>query len=230
MRRGPSTIMPPPWRDETVSFPRFVQPVLDAYCVRCHGGDKPKAGLNFTHRAEPERTVSWPYVLLVFGKEPKDLADSVKKTIAGPLFPYHTYPNPAWKVPTQDTVVPPMTAMSYASKLIQIATSGKHHDVKVTPLEEQRLVAWVDALCPYLGLEELLSRPDMGTDTYYAVGMYKGLTYPALMATAPVVHKAFCQDGFESQDSRLPKDRDGHVLPSVYFKENRLLYRIPAQD
>jgi len=227
MRRGPCALTPPPWEDETVGFPRFVQPVLDAYCIRCHGRDKPKAGLDLTHRAEPGRTISWPYVLLVFGKEPKDLADSVKKTIAGPLFPYHAYPNPDWKVVSQDTVVPPMTAMSYKSTLIQIATSGKHHDVKVTPQEEARLVAWVDALCPYLGLEEILTQKDIPCETYFAVGMYKGLSYPALLATAPAVHKAFCQDGFESQASRLPKDKNGDVVPSVYFEGKTLRYRIP---
>jgi hypothetical protein len=227
MRRPPSTLLPPPWGDATVSFPRFAQPVLDRYCTRCHGGEKPKAGLNLTHRTEPERTISWPYVLLVFGKEPKDLADSVKKTIAGPLFPYHVYPNPAWKVVTQDTVVPPMTAMSYKSKLIQIATSGKHHDVKVTPREEAQLVAWVDALCPYLGLEELLVRPDLDQENYFKVDMYRGLSYAARLATAPVVHKAFCQDGFEHQDDRLPKDKDGKVLPSVYYEGDRMHYRIP---
>lgn len=229
MQRGASTPTPPPWGDETVSFPRFVQPVLDTYCTRCHGGDKPKAGLDLTHRTEPGRTVSWPYVRLVFGQNPKDLADSVRKTIAGPLFPYYAYPNPAWKVVTQDTVVPPMTAMSYKSQLIQFATSGKHHGVRVKPLEEARLVAWVDALCPYLGLEEILKRPDMSAETYYSVGMYKGLSYPALLATAPVVHKAFCQDGFERQEDRLPKDKDGHALPSVYFEGTEQRYRIPSR-
>jgi hypothetical protein len=228
MQRSPSTPTPPPWGDATVSFPRFVQPILDAYCIRCHGGEKPKSGLDLTHRAEPGRTISWPYVLLVFGKDPKDLADSVKKTIAGPLFPYHAYPNPEWKVVTEDTVVPPMTAMSLKSKLIQIATSGKHHDVKVTPLEEAKLVAWVDALCPYLGLEELLVRPDMDADTYFKVGMYQNLTYAPRLATAPVVHKAFCQDGFEHQDDRLPKDKSGKILPSVYFEGSKQHYRIPG--
>ncbi len=226
-QRSPSTLTPPPWGDATVSFPRFVQPILDHYCIRCHGGEKPKAGLNLTHRTEPERTISWPYVLLVFGREPKDLADSVQKTIAGPLFPYHAYPNPDWKVVTQDTVVPPMTAMSYKSKLIQIATSGKHHEVKVTPREEAQLVAWVDALCPYLGLEELLARPDMNSENYFKVDMYRGLSYAARLATAPVVHKAFCQDDFEHQDDRLPKDKDGKVLPSVYYEGDRVHYRIP---
>ena len=227
MRRSPSVPTPPPWGDATVSFPRFVQPALDTYCIRCHGGEKPKAGLDLTHRTEPDRTISWPYVLLVFGKDPKDLADSVKKTIAGPLFPYHAYPNPEWKVVTEDTVVPPMTAMSYKSKLLQIATSGKHHDVKVTPLEEAKLVAWVDALCPYLGLEELLARPDMAEECYFKVGMYQNLTYAPRLATAPVVHKAFCQDGFEHQNDRLPKDTHGNVLPSVYFEGDKQHYRIP---
>ena len=227
MRRGVSQPTPPPWGDATVSFPRFVQPTLDRHCIRCHGGKEPKAGLDLTHRAEPERTVSWPYVLLVFGQNPKSLDESVEKTIAGPLFPYHAYPNPAWKVVSQDTVVPPMTALSYKSKLVRYATSGKHHEVKVSPEEETRLVAWVDALCPYLGLEEILSRPDMPADTYYAVDMYRGLSYPALLSTAPVVHKAFCQDDFECQEDRLPKDKDGRVLPSVYYEGNRRCYRIP---
>jgi hypothetical protein len=35
----PRTIEPPPWGDASVSFPRFVQPVLDQYCGKCHQGD-----------------------------------------------------------------------------------------------------------------------------------------------------------------------------------------------
>jgi hypothetical protein len=122
-----------------------------------------------------------------------------------------------------------MTAMSYRCRLVQFAASGKHHGVRVTPLEEARLVAWVDALCPYLGLEELLARPDLAADTYYGVGMYAGLSYPARLATAPVVHKAFCQDGFERQEDRLPKDKDGRVLPSVYYEGTEQRYRIPSR-
>ena len=227
MQRKPSTLTPPPWGDSTVSFPRFVQPVLDKYCISCHGGKQPKAGLDLTRRCEPGTQISWPYVKLVFGNKPKGLDDMPETTVAGPLFPYCAYPNPEWKVVTTDTVPPPLTAMSYKSKLIQIATSGKHHDVKVSPLEEAQLVAWVDALCPYLGLEELLVRPDMAAENYFKVGMYQCLTYAPRLATAPVVHKAFCQDGFESQDDRLPKDKSGTVLPSVFFEGDKQHYRIP---
>ncbi len=227
MCRAPSVLTPPPWGDASISFPRFVQPVLDKHCITCHGGANPKGGMDLTHRVEAGSQVSWPYVRLVFGNNPKTVDDFPSTSVAGPIFPYCTYPNPNWKIPTQDTVVPPMTAMSYKSKLVWIATSGKHHDVKVTPREEAQLVAWVDALCPYLGLEEIVDRPDMPADAYYANSAYKGLTYPPRMRTAPMVHKAFCQDNFESQDDRLPKDDKGAVLSSVYFKDGKRFYRIP---
>jgi len=229
LSRPPSEITPPPWGDETVSFPRFVQPVLDKHCVRCHGGKEPKAGLDLTHRTEPGTLFSWPYVLLVFGMDPKTIADLPYTSIAGPIFPYHVYPNPEVKLPTADTVVPPMTAMSYRSRLIQKATSGKHHDVRVSPEEEARLVAWVDALCPYLGLEEILAQPDMDPQDYFAQSVYKGLSYSAKMRTAPFVHKAFCQDDFKTQSDRQPRDAAGNPLPSLEVKNGKRIYRIPTK-
>jgi len=39
--------------------------------------------------------------------------------------------------------------------LIDIASSGKHHDVKVDPVSLQKLIAWVDTMAPYLGAEEV---------------------------------------------------------------------------
>ena len=221
-RRPPQDLTPPPWRDATVSFPRFVQPILDKHCIRCHGGDKPKGDLDLTHRAEDPRDFSWPYVRLLFGKNPKTFNDVKKTTVAGPIFTAAPYANPDVRYPTRETVVPPMTAMSYRSTLIHIATSGKHHDVKVSPEEEQRLIAWVDALCPYNGLEELIVRPDPDPKRNAQ------FSYPARMRTAPWVHKAFCQDGFDSQDDRLPRNEQGEIVPSIVVTEGKRLYRIPA--
>ena len=34
-----SDTTPPPWGNDTVSYPRYVRPVLDAYCSKCHQGD-----------------------------------------------------------------------------------------------------------------------------------------------------------------------------------------------
>jgi len=49
----------------------------------------------------------------------------------------------------------PMTRLSYKSRLIERASSDKHHNVKVDPLSQRRLIAWVDAMCPYRGNEEV---------------------------------------------------------------------------
>jgi hypothetical protein len=229
LQRPPSDITPPPWGEATVSFPRFVQPVLDRHCIECHRGAEPKGGLDLTHRTEPGTSISWPYVKLVFGHNPKTPADLAQTTIAGPLFPYHVYPNPAVKFPTEETAVPPMTAMSYRSRLIALATSGEHHDVRVSPDEEARLVAWVDALCPYLGLEEILAEPDIAPKDYYDQAVFSGLSFPPKMRTAPVVHKAFAQEEFKTQSDRLPRDAAGNVLPSVEIKDGRRTYQIPVK-
>jgi len=53
-----------------------------------------------------------------------------------------------------------MTRLSYRSRLIELASSGKHYDVKVDPVSLQRLIAWVDAMCPYQGDEELRQLDD----------------------------------------------------------------------
>ena len=46
------------------------------------------------------------------------------------------------------------------SRLIEMASSGKHYDVKADPLSLRRLIAWVDTMCPYRGDEEVRDIPD----------------------------------------------------------------------
>ena len=55
---------------------------------------------------------------------------------------------------------PPMTHLSYNSRLIEIASRGTHHDVKVDPISLRRLIVWVDAMCPYRGDEEIRELTD----------------------------------------------------------------------
>jgi hypothetical protein len=75
----------------------------------------------------------------------------------------------------------PMTYLSYKSKLIDVASSGKHHDVKVDAVSLLRLIAWVDACCPYNGEEEIraIEDPDFP-------GIEK-LTIRPRVKTAPVI-------------------------------------------
>ena len=55
---------------------------------------------------------------------------------------------------------PPMTKLSYRSRLIELASSGKHNNVKLPPDDLLRLILWVDAMCPYRGDEEVRAIDD----------------------------------------------------------------------
>jgi hypothetical protein len=161
LTRGPSRITPPPWPDLTVSYPRYVQPVLDKYCGKCHQGDgEARKTLDLTERpsapvfTEPYLTLigrpSWgtPY------RPPEKPAPGFG--IAGMLMVegYDTVDPRAYTTPA------PMTALSYRSKLIELVSSGRHHRVKVDEISRLRLIAWVDAMCPYMGDEEVRELPD----------------------------------------------------------------------
>jgi len=158
---GPQEITPPPWDDNTVSYDRYVQPVLDRYCGSCHQGEgKARETLDLTRR-KGFAMFDEPYVTLT-GK-PSWGAAYVKPDpappgwgIAGTLLVegYSTTDPEAYITPA------PMTRLSYASPLIDIASSGKHHGVKVDEVSRRRLIAWVDAMCPYRGEEEVRQIPD----------------------------------------------------------------------
>jgi len=152
LARGPQKITPPPWGPDTVSYARYVQPVLDRYCGECHQGEGDA-------RDEPDLTrrpgfldFDEPYVTLIgrptWGK-PYELPEPPPPGfgVAGMLMveAYGKTDPAAYRTP------PPMTALSYTSRLVELASSGEHYDVRVDPLSLQRLIAWVDAMCPYLG-------------------------------------------------------------------------------
>ncbi|MHC4247582.1 MAG: HzsA-related protein [Planctomycetota bacterium] len=179
MRKGAAKLTQPPWGSETVGYERFVQPVLDKYCAKCHQGDgKGRKKLDMTHRPS---SVRWrarvghrpgerspfpePYVTFVGGRigwggsRPKN-ADGVPVTMAG-CFIVEGYGK---HDPKGLMTLKPMTILSSRSKLLANATSGKHNKVKVDPESARRLTAWIDANCPYLGEEEIraMNDPEFG--------------------------------------------------------------------
>jgi hypothetical protein len=159
LRRAPSA-MAPPWGDESVGYERFAQPALDRYCVECHRG-KAKGS------AEPDLALR-PAVSVF--KEPY-------LTLVGPA----GWGNPlggrrpgagiagAIAVETMDetkldpralATLRPMTTLSSRSRLVELASRGDHYGVKVDPPHLRRLMAWVDANCPFVGDEELRQMAD----------------------------------------------------------------------
>lgn len=162
MRRAPSRITPVPWSDISVSYDRYVQPVLDRYCGKCHqdpASDAFKA-IDLTRRKgflffdEPYVTLTgkptWgkPYVAPDSPPPGFGWADTILVEGFNQNDPnaYHT--------------VPPMTKLSYRSRLVERMASGTHHDVKVAGDDLMRVILWVDAMCPYYGSDELRAMED----------------------------------------------------------------------
>jgi hypothetical protein len=148
LSRPPSKLTPPPWGDATVSFPRLVQPVLDRYCVRCHDGGaqshapllKAVPGKGAASPLEPGRLVfTEPYLYLI------------RSGLAGVIMS-EKYDH---RDPAAYRTLPPLTYLSYRSKLLDLATSGRHHGVKVDETSRLQLIGWIDANGPYRGLDDV---------------------------------------------------------------------------
>ncbi|MEE9603664.1 MAG: hypothetical protein V3V75_10190, partial [Thermoguttaceae bacterium] len=158
-----------PWGNESISYERFVQPVLDRYCGECHQGDaKARKDFDLTLRPAPgdfKGHFTQPYLTLIgpaAWPTPAPNAGQPGYGIAGafPVYglkPNETYPND----PATDArsaiwrTLRPMRYLSFRSRLIELAGSGKHYKTKADPTSLRRLIAWVDANCPYAGEEEI---------------------------------------------------------------------------
>ena len=159
--RAPQAITPPSWGEDTVSYPRYVRPVLDAYCGKCHEGEgEGRKVLDLTPRPG-FLDFDEPYMILTgrptWGKpyeQPEKpqpgwgIADTLMVEAYGKIDPA------AYQTPR------PMTRLSYRSRLIDLCSSGKHYEVRVDPVSLQRLAVWVDTMCPYRGDEEVRAEDD----------------------------------------------------------------------
>jgi hypothetical protein len=182
LKRPPTELSPPPWGTESISYERFVQPVLDRYCVKCHRHDAPQF-------AEPDLSLRTghdvfkePYLTLV---GPAGWGNPVPGGrpgygIAGAIPVESLY---GQNDPQGLSTLKPMQYLSYNSRLIELAASGDHYDVKVDPLSLHQLIAWVDACCPYMGEPEVreLADPDFP-------GIER-LPIRPRVATAPIVDR-----------------------------------------
>ena len=175
MRRGARALTPPPWGAEvSIGYERFVQPVLDKYCGKCHQGKgKGRKKLDLTLRDSSLRDPVFPklppqfkepYVTLVGG------GNSWYRPVSSKLINRHGLPvsiagvliveGYSERTPAALATLKPMTHMSSASLLIGRAMDEKHIKAKMDPKSLRRLIGWVDANGPYLGEEEIRQMPD----------------------------------------------------------------------
>jgi len=248
LQKPPAKLTEPPWgAGESVSYPRFVQPVLDRHCAECHQkeGSEAHKALNMIYRPSTHGWWGWvhhrphdispfmePYYTLVGGAcswgsaKPRD-ERGVPKNLAG-LFIVEGYdPNDVANLET----LPPYAAFSPVSTLVQHATSGKHHGVKVTGEDRERLVAWVDCNGPFLGDEEIRAMYDPWSPTIESVPPVR-----PRIATAPVINRFdLRQDGDTMAIGgplKLQPDRPEHFDPNANLKKFHAeqLYRDIANE
>ncbi len=156
LRHAPAKLTPPPWKTTSISYERMVQPVFDKYCVDCHQSDvKAKKAIDFTLRPG-HLFFKEPYLSLVgpvgFGVAKQKHTPG----FAGALM----VENYAFSDPDSYVTFPPMAGLSYRSRLIDLAITGKHYGAVLDDLSLQKLIAWVDVNCPYRGDEDVRAIPD----------------------------------------------------------------------
>ncbi|MFH1920387.1 MAG: hypothetical protein ABIP48_10945, partial [Planctomycetota bacterium] len=182
LRRPPTELSPPPWGSESISYERFVQPVLERYCLKCHqgkaeGSDEPDLRLRPGHGPFKE-----PYLTLVgpaaWGYSAP--ADRPGYGIAGAIPVESGY---GMNDPSALGTLQPMQYLSYKSRLIDLASNGEHYDVKVDPVSLHRLIAWVDSCCVYMGEPEIRAQ---GDPDFPGIEL---LPIRPRVATAPVIER-----------------------------------------
>lgn len=139
---GPDRITPEPWGAGPVDFVKQVQPVFDRYCVRCHSGRTPKAGLDLS--GDKSRFFSMAFDNL---------------TLRNVVEYYYINKGPTGNFP-------PMASGSWVSKLTKMIESNHSH-VSMDDQSRRRIYYWIDANAPYYPTWDM-SRPHTqgGRDTW----------------------------------------------------------------
>ena len=164
LKRPPS--VPGPQIGETtgsrpIHYPTDVQPVLDKHCVKCHSGDKPKAGLNLSGKMTALFSVSYESLIPERRRgrgRPRNRCDLVGPTIGE----NHPKTGNVHYMPTR-------SFGSHASILVAIHSKGKvklknpehakiaarlaekHKKINLTPVELLRISNWVDSNGQFYG-------------------------------------------------------------------------------
>jgi formylglycine-generating enzyme required for sulfatase activity len=144
--KSPQRITPYRQRIEGFSFAMEIQPVLDAYCIRCHDGtDTKKPNFKDTHVEHPNR---------------------FSANFSNAYYAFHGYfrrPGPE----SSGTMGIPYEYHASTSEGIQLLEKG-HHGVKLDDESWRRLYTWVDLNVPFYGSWSTAYSGDAGRKKYTA--------------------------------------------------------------
>ena len=164
LRRPPS--VPGPQLGETtggrpIHYPTDAQPVLDRHCVKCHSGDKPKAGLNLSGTMTALFSVSYESLIPERRRgrgRKRGLYDLVGPTI-GENHPKtgNVHYMPARSFGSHASILVAMHGKGKvklknpAHAKIAARLAEKHKKINLTPVELLRISNWVDSNGQYYG-------------------------------------------------------------------------------
>jgi len=138
MRRAPSAIRPGPDGSAPFNYPRLVQPVLDAKCVRCHGEKRaPKAP---DLRAGDWRKNKWGFSTSWNNLVHRTNYFVRERLDKGQRIDWEFF-EPAYTAPGK--------YLAIGAPLRKMLDAG-HHGVKLTPEERERLILWMDSNGQYI--------------------------------------------------------------------------------
>ena len=144
-------ITPPAWNTypDGFSFSRSVQPVLDRHCIGCHGLNAEKKSFsllsvssnhvyNVVSKNDPYVVLTWPGSKKV--KASEAYHNLITRTNLVSMIPYMG----------ENVTSKPYDFYAHAGRLVQMLEKG-HNNVKLTPLEMEQLITWLDLNAPFAG-------------------------------------------------------------------------------
>jgi hypothetical protein len=145
LSRPPDQLRLPPWGAGPFDYIKHVQPVWDRYCVSCHAGRAPAAGVDLSGDKTRFFNMSYDYL--------------VERNMVA-----YYFINPG---PTG--VFPAMQSGSQVSRLTKLIET-QHHKVKLDDDSRRRVYAWIDSNIQYYGTWDM-SRPHTmgGRDPWHFV-------------------------------------------------------------
>lgn len=226
--REPSKITPPAWDDISISYERYVQPTLDKHCGSCHAGDGEARKIFDTTLRPGFIHFKEPYITLIgnpaWAREQKTYRPGSLNAWNGPSEPELDKEPPGFGIadtilveaytttdPAGYSTPKPMEKLSYASRLINKYCQPEHYGVKLSPTELERMIVWVDAICPYMGSDDIRAEKDpefQGSDW---------LAVKPRLQSAPVVRRPGPFDAFGNDDEIYapPTDEAAYGNPAA---------------
>ncbi len=161
LKKPAATPVPPPWgTQKVISYEREIQPIFERKCIKCHGADSPKAGLNLT--ATKDKYGFMQGYRSFYGLKPGDPTPNVDWAADGPIKrervkkPKHPWWDITWeKVLVRNSrgreglVTQPREYFSHQHPFTQKFIKDAKHRKLLTDEEMFTIATWVDVQIPY---------------------------------------------------------------------------------